>query len=154
MRVSSKQARDVFADLLTNIRELMNKPNFIILALVLTLFIFSENEAKAQTKQQVRFAKGAISATFRGVLKGQAQRYADYIVRAAAGQTIEVKLVGKTKAEFVIFKPKTLENLTLGDKEWSGELPESGDYTVRVILNRNFARRGVKTAYLVRISVQ
>ncbi|HLM61160.1 MAG TPA: hypothetical protein VK308_10165 [Pyrinomonadaceae bacterium] len=132
----------------------MNKLNYILFAVVLMLFAFTANETRAQSKQQVRFAKGATSATFRGVLKGQPQRYADYIVRAAAGQTMEVKLIGETKAEFVIFKPKTLENLSLGDKEWSGELPESGDYTVRVILNRNFARRGVKTDYRVQISVQ
>jgi hypothetical protein len=137
-----------------NKREFMNKLNYLLFAVVLTFLAFTANETKAQSKQQVRFAKGTTSATFRGVLKGQPQRYADYIVRASAGQTMEVKLIGETKAEFVIFKPKTLENLSLGDKEWFGELPESGDYTVRVILNRNFARRGVKTAYLVQISVQ
>jgi hypothetical protein len=132
----------------------MKKLCFVLFAIVLTLFVFLATEMKAQTKQQVRFAKGATSATFRGILKGQQERYSDYIVRADAGQTIEVKLIGETKAEFVIFKPKALENLSWGNKEWVGELPESGDYTVRVILSRHLARRGVKTGYLLRISVQ
>jgi hypothetical protein len=132
----------------------MSKLKFILFAIALTLFFFTPNESRAQTKQQVRFAKGASSATFRGVLKGQAQRYADYIVRASAGQTIDVRLEGRTEAEFVILQPETLENLSWGGKEWAGKLPVNGDYTIRVILNRNKARRGVKTAYVVNISIQ
>lgn len=132
----------------------MNKQKFILFAIALTVFFFMADESKAQTKQQVRFAKGASSATFRGVLKGQAQRYADYIVRASAGQTIDVRLEDRTEAEFVILQPETLENLSSGGKEWAGELPVTGDYTIRVILNRNKARRGVKTAYAVNISIR
>ena len=52
-------------------------------------------------KSRVSFAKGASSATIKGTLKGDAT--IDYLVNAAAGQTIEVKLEpGNTKGDFIV----------------------------------------------------
>ncbi len=119
----------------------MEKTNFILSAIVAALLFLSAADAKAQTTERVRFANGATSATFRGVLKGQTQRYSDYVVRADAGQTIDVQLVGKTEAHFVILKPETLVNLSLGGKEWLGELP-GGNERIDEVWSRKLPKSG------------
>lgn len=132
----------------------MKKSSFLLILLTLaTLFLFSANDAEAQSIERVRFAGGATAATVRGTLKGNVRRYRDYIVRARAGQQMSVEFLGDTKAEVVVFDSNE-ENLSFGTKEWTGELPGDGDYKLRVILNRAFARRGVQTSYLLKISVQ
>ena len=55
-------------------------------------------------KERVTFAKGASSATIKGTLKGGAD--VDYLVRAAAGQTLEVKLHGtNAQNDFNVLPP-------------------------------------------------
>ena len=117
------------------------------------LLLFSPKIAEAQSIERVRFAGGATAATVRGTLKGNVSRYRDYIVRARAGQQMNLEFLGATKAEFVVFNWNE-ENLSFGAKEWAGELPETGDYKVRVILNRAFARRGVQTSFVLKISIR
>jgi hypothetical protein len=132
----------------------MKKSSFLSVILILgTLLLFSANTAEAQTSERVRFAGGATAATVRGRLKGNESRYRDYIVRARAGQQMSLEFLGDTKAEVVVFKPNE-DNLSFAVTEWTGELPENGDYKVRVILNRAFARRGVRTSYVLKISVR
>ena len=117
------------------------------------MLLFSAKTAEAQSIERVRFASGATAATVRGTLKGNVSRYRDYIVRARAGQQMSLEFSGATKAEFVVFDSNE-ENLSFAVKEWTGELPETGDYRLRVILNRAFARRGVQTSYVLNISVR
>lgn len=132
----------------------MKKSSFSLVVLTLgILLLFFANAAKAQSVERVRFASGAAAATVRGTLKGNVSRYRDYIVRARAGQQMSLEFLGATKAEFVVFDSDE-ENLSFGAKEWTRELPENGDYKVRVILNRAFARRGVQTSYVLKISVR
>ena len=58
----------------------------------------------APRKERVTFAKGASSATIKGTLKGGAD--VDYLVRAAAGQTLEVKLQGtNAQNDFNVLPP-------------------------------------------------
>jgi hypothetical protein len=89
----------------------MNKLKFILFAIASTLYFSAADAVNAQAKQSVRLAGGTGSTSFRGVLKGQAPRYADCMVRASARQTIDVRLDGKSEAEFVILRPETLENV-------------------------------------------
>ncbi|HEX8636885.1 MAG TPA: hypothetical protein VF692_02395 [Pyrinomonadaceae bacterium] len=132
----------------------MKTSSFSLVVLTLgILLLFSANHAEAQSIERVRFAAGATAATVRGTLKGNVSRYRDYIVRGRAGQQMSLEFLGATKAEVVVFDSNE-ENLSFGVKEWTGELPEDGDYKVRVILNRAFARRGAQTSYVLKISIR
>jgi hypothetical protein len=115
---------------------------FLFLGLLsLILLVFSANEAEAQTKTRVRFARGAAAATLKGRITGY--NYTDFVVRASAGQTMTAKITGTNRfTQFVVFDVN-MENMELGSgvAEWSGELPETGDYTIRVLFPRAEARR-------------
>jgi len=110
--------------------------------------------ADAVTRQEnVQFAKGASSAVIKGQLKGDAD--VDYVVRAAAGQTLSVKLQ-KTNAQnyFNVMPPaSTGSAMFVGDSgdDYSGVLPTDGDYIVRVYLMRPAARRGETSNYTLTI---
>ena len=104
-------------------------------------------------QEQVHFAKGASSAVIQGRLKGDAM--VDYIVRAAAGQTLSVSLQ-KTNAQnyFNVMPPgSTGSAMFVGDsgENYSGVLPADGDYIVRVYLMRPAARRGESSNYTLTV---
>lgn len=125
----------------------------ILFGFLLMLVLSAVSSISAQTTRRVRFAKGASSATVSGQVKGY--DYIDYVVGARAGQTMSVRLTGSSVAEFVIRLPDG-ENLGMeatGVREWSGELPESGDYSIRVLMSRAYARRGTTARFSLRISV-
>ncbi len=105
--------------------------------------------------EKVQFAKGASSAVIKGQLKGDAT--VDYTVRAAAGQTLAVKLQ-KTNAQnyFNVMPPgSTGSAMFVGDAggDYSGVLPADGDYVVRVYLMRPAARRGESSNYTLTVGV-
>ena len=104
-------------------------------------------------QEKVQFAKGASSAVIKGQLKGDAM--VDYVVRAAAGQTLSVKLQ-KTNAQnyFNVMPPgSTGSAMFVGDsgEDYSGVLPTDGDYIVRVYLMRPAARRGESSNYTLTV---
>ena len=111
--------------------------------------------ASAQAKQKVSFARGTSSATVRGTVRGYA--YRDYVVGASAGQTLDVKVrSANTYTVFTVFQPggDNLEGATQMD-EFSGELPTSGDYVVRVAMMRAGARRpGAVSNFSLTISIR
>ena len=105
--------------------------------------------------EKVQFAKGASSAVIKGQLKGDAT--VDYTVRAAAGQTLAVKLQ-KTNPQnyFNVMPPgSTGSAMFVGDAggDYSGVLPADGDYVVRVYLMRPAARRGESSNYTLTVGV-
>ncbi len=113
----------------------MNKLKFTSFAIALTLFFFTANESSAQTKQQVRFAKGATSAEVRGkIINGKT---VSYLVGARAGQTISVKVTDGGKNSDVVFEVIAPDGNRLGGGDrmydkWSGKLRKSGDYVLWV----------------------
>ena len=124
-----------------------------LLGLLVITALLAAHSIGAQTTRRVRFAKGASSATVSGQVKGY--DYIDYIIGAKAGQTMSVRLTGSSVAEFVIRLPDG-QNLGMdatGVREWSGELPMSGDYSIRVLMSRVHARRGTTARFSLRISV-
>jgi hypothetical protein len=108
-------------------------------------------------KERVTFAKGASSATIKGTLKGGAD--VDYLVRAAAGQTLEVKLQGSNaQNDFNVLPPGSANvamyvSSTTGERSWSGMLPADGDYAIRVYLMRPAARRSESSKYTLTVAV-
>lgn len=106
-------------------------------------------------QENVHFAKGGSSAVIKGQLNGDAM--VDYIVGAAAGQTLSVQLQ-RTNAQnyFNVMPPgSTGSAMFVGDSggNYSGMLPADGDYVVRVYLMRPAARRGESSEYTLAIEV-
>jgi hypothetical protein len=126
----------------------------ILILFVILISLFAA-EGIAQVKQRVRFPAGATGTTVSGTVRGYA--YRDYIVGANAGQTISVQLTSaNTYTVFTVFQSNgdNLEGATEMD-EFTGELPERGDYIVRVLMMRAGARRpGAVSNYKVKISIE
>jgi len=106
-------------------------------------------------QEPVQFAKGSSSTVIKGQIKGDTT--IDYIVHAAAGQTLSVALQ-KSNAQnyFNVLPPgSTGSAMFVGDsgENYSGMLPADGDYAVRVYLMRPAARRSENSNYTVTISV-
>lgn len=106
----------------------------------------------------VNFKKGTSSAVLQGKLQGNKVEARDYVVRAGAGQMMTVQMETKsTSTYFNVLPPGSEEALYRGEMadgpRWTGALPASGDFRVRVFLNRAAARQGKSSSYVLRISV-
>lgn len=128
---------------------------FCLISLVLTiLIVVSAYETSAQTRVRVRFARGATSATLKGTVRGYG--YIDYFIRAGMGQTMSVNVYSPNEGlQFVVFN-SNYNNMegSFGDTYWSSVLPYTGDYIVRVLLQRSEARRrGSMANYTLKITI-
>ena len=85
-------------------------------------------------KHPVQFGKGKTGTTVKGSIVGD--QTVDYTLRAAAGQTMTVKLSGRSTVYHNILPPgSTGEALFVGSRDGSMSttaLPVSGEYTIRV----------------------
>ena len=127
-----------------------------MLLAILTICCFAfAGTAEAQVKHRVSFARGSSSATVRGTVRGYA--YRDYVVRASAGQTLELALRSANPySVFTVLKPdgNNLNDAAVRD-QFSGELPVSGEYVVRVGMMRSGARRpGSMSNFTLTISIR
>jgi hypothetical protein len=126
-------------------------------ALVMAGSVLAADGPPQPRKKRVTFAKGMSSATIKGTLKGGAD--VDYLVRAEAGQMLEVKLQGTNAQNYFNVLPPGSANVAMfaGDTSdkpsWSGVLPADGDYAIRVYLMRPAARRGESSKYTVTVAV-
>jgi hypothetical protein len=119
----------------------------------LCLFAGSANAAS----HPVHFAKGTTSSTVKGVVKGAGTE--DYVLRAAGGQTMDVKLTAKsTLIYFNVLKKGSDEAIyvgsTDGKNDWSGSLADGGDYIVRVYTMGKGKEAGHSTPFSVKISIK
>ncbi|WP_448597422.1 SH3 domain-containing protein [Thermoleptolyngbya sp.] len=80
--------------------------------------------------QRVSFARGSSAATVGGRVQGAQVR--DYILNARAGQTMSTSITGTSPFLQVIVMQPNSRTLYTGSGNWSGVLPASGDYYVRV----------------------
>ena len=106
-------------------------------------------------QERVTFAKGATSATIKGQVKGAAD--VDYLVRAAAGQTLSVSLKVSNRSNYFNVLPPGSQDVAMyvgqTGEAYSGMLPADGDYAVRVYLMRNAARRNEMSGFTLTITV-
>lgn len=112
--------------------------------------------AIASEARQVRFAKGASSATLRGSVKGD--QFVDYKLRARAGQTMKVSLKTSNVANYFNVLPPGSKDVAIfvgsrDGNEWSGALEADGEYTIRVYLMRNAARRDEAAKYTLTVGI-
>lgn len=130
----------------------------ILTSLCIALWLASTAgpSAAAMESRPVRFAKGASETTLTGTLKGD--QVIDYKLRAQAGQTLAVSLkTGNPGNYFNVLPPKSKDLAifvgSTGGNDWSGALPTSGEYTVRVYLMRNAARRNESANFALTVGV-
>ena len=97
----------------------------------------------AQTKKvNVKFAQGASEATYTNSITGYG--VVDFVFAARENQQLTATVVNSTanKAMFTVMQNEDRVADDAGEiTDWSGRLPSTGNYTVRVYMMRNEARR-------------
>jgi hypothetical protein len=124
--------------------------------LAFVLLMGSSLAAAAIESRPVHFAKGASSTTIKGSLKGD--QTIDYKLGARAGQSMTVKLhTGNGSNYFNVLPPGSNDEAVFvgssGGNEWTGALAADGNYTIRVYLMRNAARRGEKANFTLTVGI-
>ena len=106
-------------------------------------------------KRPVQFAKGKSGATIKGSITGD--QTLDYTLRAAAGQTMTVKLSGGSSVNFNVMPPgSTGEALFVGSRDGNRSttmLPASGEYTVRIYQMGNAASSGKHSNFTLAVAI-
>lgn len=132
----------------------MLKP-FFIAALVGALALPAVAQDHSRT-ERVQFARGSSSAVLHGNIHGYDT--VDYVLGARGGQTLSVRLqTSNASAYFNVARQGADEALFVGSTSgdsFTGRLPSSGDYVVRVYLMRNAARRDEHANYTLTVSVR
>lgn len=106
--------------------------NLILVALLVPNVTRAGAPQGSFTEERIRFAKGAHSASLRGqVSRSKAILYK---VGAKRGQSMTLKLEGDAKTRFDLSGPKDSsgQSMASGETEWSGTLPDDGDYKILV----------------------
>jgi hypothetical protein len=80
--------------------------------------------------QRVHFPPGRTTAVLRGTVRRGLSH--DYLLGARSGQTMSVHLVSGGNLTFTILNPDR-DAVVDNAKDWSGELPLSGDYRINVL---------------------
>jgi hypothetical protein len=106
--------------------------------------------------ERVQFESGASSAVVQGSITGR--ETVDYVLGAKKGQYMNVSMATDNTANFFnILAPGEDEvamfNGSLAQNQYEGTLPASGDYKVRVYLERSAARRGEAARYRLEIII-
>lgn len=107
--------------------------------------------------RQVHFAKGTSSAAIKGSVKGD--QIIDYRLGARAGQTMTVALKTDNTANFFNVLPPGSDDVAVfvgstGGSNWGGKLDAGGEYTIRVYLMRNAARRRETAHFTLTVGIE
>ena len=106
-------------------------------------------------KRPVQFAKGRSGATIKGSITGD--QTLDYTLRAAAGQTMTVKLSGGSSVNFNVLPPgSTGEALFVGSRDGNVStttLLASGEYTLRVYQMGQAASSGKRSNFTLDVAI-
>ena len=131
----------------------------VLLATLASCPVILSTSALAQEEirqQRVEFTQGATSAVVEGSIVGYDT--VDYILNAKEGQDIKVSMTtDNTSNYFNILIPgeneEAIFNSSLGENQYQGILPQSGDYKIRVYLMRNAARENEVANYSLEMIV-
>jgi hypothetical protein len=80
--------------------------------------------------RQVNFARGRTTAVIKNTVRLCTSH--EWVLRARRGQTMSVHLAAGRKTSFTLQSPSGAIEDADGVKDWSGELPESGEYVIIV----------------------
>jgi hypothetical protein len=116
----------------------MCKSRALVLAMLVSLLLTGALPAVAQASMgdpamRIQFQRGATSAVVSGQLAAHATH--DYVLRASAGQIMQVVLWPEGAAGLLIWGADgtPLKNWPDQGQGWQGRLPRTQDYTVQVI---------------------
>jgi hypothetical protein len=107
-------------------------------------------------QERVQFSRGETGTTIEGRISGY--EIVDYKLGARAGQAMNVTMETDNDASyFNVMAPGETEvaffiGSTQGN-EFSGQLPETGDYTIRVYMMRSAARRNEIARYRIEVDI-
>lgn len=105
--------------------------------------------------EEIRFDRGASSATRRGVVRGYETM--TYLLDVRAGQAINVSLQSSNRSGyFNVTAPRSDQavfNGSVSGNRWRGRAATSGRYKIEVYLMRNAARRGEQLRYTLDVGV-
>jgi len=101
----------------------------IVVLLVLTVSVIAQKGTSIVTR--IKFAHGRTTAVERGsVHRGISH---DYLLKAGRGQTMTLHLAARGGVCFDLYAPGLSDSLAQCSKDWSGDLPQSGDYRINVL---------------------
>lgn len=135
-------------------------PFLSVLIVVLTgIFIqtIAAQDKPART-ERIRFAKGASAATVSGTVRGT--NYNDYIFSAREGQEVNLKITSRQSVNFTLLDKATMLSFEDADgimpsqiDEWSGTLPKTGEYIVRVFIMPRTGPRNRTGSFKLSVSI-
>ena len=103
----------------------------LILALVLFVAPFVIGQKGTSIVTRIKFARGRTTTVEKGsVHRGMSH---DYLLKAGAGQSMTVHLAARGELCFALYSPGLSDTLAQCSKDWSGELPRTGDYRINVL---------------------
>jgi len=79
---------------------------------------------------RISFARGRTTAVLSGTVRRGMSH--DYLLKARGGQTMTVHLAARGGVGFEVLAPNG-DLLSEFTKDWSGDLPSSGDYRINVL---------------------
>ncbi|MDQ1589771.1 MAG: hypothetical protein QOG71_398 [Pyrinomonadaceae bacterium] len=79
-------------------------------------------------RKELRFGRRRTTAVVRDRIKLCTSH--DYYLRARKGQQMSVHLVAGRQTSFTVYAPT--DRISEGAKDWSGELPEDGEYQISI----------------------
>lgn len=111
---------------------------------------------RAQLTVNVKFARGRSAATYNGTIKGD--RYVDYRIDAKEGQTMSVKLTRRSGEPPYFNVLKSGSEVAIADDarevtEWTGQLPSSDTYVVRVYVAKAARLAGRTSNFRMTVSI-
>jgi hypothetical protein len=110
-----------------------SRPYLKILASSLTIVLLTGlvfAQRGTSVVRRITFARGRTSAVLRGTIKRGTSH--DYLLKARVGQGMAVHLSSPGDVGFEILTPSG-QSLSGYTRDWSGYLPEYGDYRINVL---------------------
>jgi len=111
----------------------------------------AQNMGGTVREKRIRFLRGRTTAVEKGSIAFARSRV--YRLGARSGQTMSLHLASASReVTFSLIAPggETVEG-AFGVRDWSGELPESGDYTITVVNNRE---RSAASPYTLQVTIR
>jgi hypothetical protein len=127
----------------------------LMLATASLLLLPAITLAQEIREEQVHFAPGSTGTVIDGAIRGY--EIIDYVLGAATGQQMSVKMETSNPSSYFNVMIRADEQAihvgSIDGNEWTGTLPETDDYRIRVYLMRNAARRDETADYSLSINI-
>ena len=130
----------------------MTSANGLIPLAFVTALLLLASTATAQrgtsVVSRITFARGRTTAVVSGTVRRGMSH--DYLLKARGGQTMTIHLAGRGRTGFEILAPNG-DLLSEFTKDWSGDLPQSGDYRINVLPDTTTER---SNSYTLEVTVR